>query len=445
MDNLHVKDVRCFRGTHLARLAPLTIVVGENSSGKSTLLSLTRIAWDIGYGVAEPNFNEEPFGLGAFDEIAHYHGGQGKRAKSFEVGFTQDLQRSPRRTSAPVNVSVVGTFTPSGGQPALTTLKVHGEFWEIQAQRDDNATKVVVSLPSKTYDFSSALTFEQLNPRALYYIIEPLRFRGLRGSQAELFGGEPPSESELEPIVQALATLRGIRPLPRKLGNWPRPLATAPIRTRPKRTYDPLQEARSPEGEHVPMLLARLTSTAPASWKKLEEDLAAYGRQSGLFEDLFVRRLGKSDSSPFQLRVKLTGQKKEVNLVDVGYGVSQVLPILVEALLEAKPTIFLLQQPEVHLHPRAQAELGTSLATLAAQRGHRFIVETHSDHIVDRVRLAARDKLVDPSMISLLFCDRSATEVRVYELSVDARGNLVGTPDGYREFFLREELRLIGG
>src|SRR5881396_1662040 len=75
------------------------------------------------------------------------------------------------------------------------------------------------------------------------------------------------------------------------------------------------------------------------------------------------------------------------NLVDVGYGVSQALPILVDTLQRpAADEVFLLQQPEVHLHPRAQAELGSFFVSQAGKK-RRFVIETHSDYLVDRVRM----------------------------------------------------------
>ena len=79
--------------------------------------------------------------------------------------------------------------------------------------------------------------------------------------------------------------------------------------------------------------------------------------------------------------------------MDVGYGVSQILPLLVE-LLSDDESIFLLQQPEVHLHPSAQAALG-SLFCRSAASGLQLIVETHSDYIVDRILLDIRDKHTD--------------------------------------------------
>ena len=96
----------------------------------------------------------------------------------------------------------------------------------------------------------------------------------------------------------------------------------------------------------------------------------------------------------------------------MGYGVSQVLPLLLELLIEDGYPRFLLQQPEVHLHPRAQAALG-SLFCSTASSGRQLIVETHSEYIVDRVRMDIRDRTTDlkPEDVSILFFERTDLDV----------------------------------
>jgi predicted ATPase len=98
----------------------------------------------------------------------------------------------------------------------------------------------------------------------------------------------------------------------------------------------------------------------------LKSALKEFGSRSGLFEQIEVIRKGNKESDPFQIGVKSGGPT--FNLVDVGYGVSQVLPILVDTLERSTgDEVFLLQQPEVHLHPRAQAELGSFFRTSVGQ------------------------------------------------------------------------------
>jgi hypothetical protein len=223
-----------------------------------------------------------------------------------------------------------------------------------------------------------------------------------------------------------------------------RPYAFAPIRTSPKRTYDPLKEIPDPEGSHVPMILAKAFTSDPRRSAQLRNAIDAFGQASGLFTDIDIRRIGRKEGDPFQLKVKIAGSG--INLVDVGYGVSQVLPIIVDAIREPPGSTFLLQQPEVHLHPRAQAELGSFFAALAKQQQKRFIVETHSDYMVDRIRIDVRDgKHLKPGDAAILYFERTGGAAQIHTMEFDDFGNLVGVPPGYRQFFLEEERRMLGG
>lgn len=352
MDRILFENVRCFGSRQDVPLAPLTLLVGENSSGKSTFLALVRIAWDLAHGGAV-DFNEEPFLLGSFSQIVHSPLGL-QRKGSFLVGCETVLSRG-------TPWKVEGSFVSEGGQPVQSL--VH-------------------------------------QPR----------------------------------LPKAEAGSLGLRPH-----------AFAPVRTSPRRTYDPIGILAQPEGSHVPMVLAHIAAEQPEQWKALVESLTAFGRQTGLFQDLAVRRLGDGPGDPFQIQVRLGGSL--VNLIDVGYGVSQILPIVVDCLRAESGSTFLLQQPEVHLHPRAQAELGSFLGVLAKQQNKRFVIETHSDYLVDRIRMDVRDGRggLRPEDVSLLYFERENGEARIHRLELDAMGNIVNPPDGYRRFFLEEERRFLGG
>jgi predicted ATPase len=102
-----------------------------------------------------------------------------------------------------------------------------------------------------------------------------------------------------------------------------------------------------------------------------------------------------------------------------------------------------MQQPEVHLHPRAQAELGTFLTRLVSEKRHRFVVETHSDHLVDRIRLEIKNGSLGAEAVAILFFERVGSHTRIHDITVDTKGNVTGQPDTYRRFFLEEELRIV--
>ena len=225
--------------------------------------------------------------------------------------------------------------------------------------------------------------------------------------------------------------------------------SAAPIRSRPKRTYDPTREVYDPEGSDVPMQLMRMQVTERGRWEGLKEQLIEFGKRSGMFQNIEVKNLGGSMGNPFQLKVKVRGPNS--NIVDVGYGVSQILPILVNSLdppIRRGPLIerpfFLLQQPEVHLHPRAQAEFSSLLATAANQDRQSFIVETHSDYMIDRARIEIRKGNIRPEDVSLIYLEPKGNVVKVHNISFDKMANMEGVPPHYGEFFLKEYRQLMG-
>lgn len=241
------------------------------------------------------------------------------------------------------------------------------------------------------------------------------------------------SNSELRNLQKALRSIA--------LAFGRAPYAFAPMRTNPRRTYDPVMPVAKPEGSHIPMLLAEMSLSRSKEWARIRAGLREFGIKSGLFDQVDVIRKGKKLSDPFQIGIKSGGG--EFNLIDVGYGVSQVLPVIVDTLQRSgKNDVFLLQQPEVHLHPHAQAELGSYFARQARKNG-RFVIETHSDYMVDRVRMEVRRKTLRPQDVSLLYFERARQGAVIHNLDLDEDGSITNPPKGYRQFFLDEENRLL--
>ena len=196
------------------------------------------------------------------------------------------------------------------------------------------------------------------------------------------------------------------------------------------------------------MYLANIFFQDKSLWTNLKNALEDFGKAAGLFDEISVRTLGRVESEPFQIQIRKSGDRLKGprrNLIDVGYGVSQVLPVITELLRDDAPPVFLLQQPEVHLHPSAQAALG-SLFCRIADSERQLVVEMHSDHLLDRVRMDIRDGVTElnPEDVSILFFERQEIDVRIHSLSVDKLSNVNGAPPGYRQFFMNETRRSLG-
>lgn len=450
MNEIRLLGFRCFRDRQAARLAPLTLLVGENSTGKTSFLALIRALWDLGYRHQLPDFKEAPYDLGSFDEIAHHRGARGSRATNFEAGFTAPDSRVRSQRSAR-DCAFDFTFSRDRNQPTLAWRRIsrRDDFIELDLQE---AEMLVGTARGRWFrklapDLALSLQLEERR------IAVPWQFLA-GGLLSEGNGGDAGSTNDwtcLEgpdvPSKEDRQRLQSLAPLHNEHSG--RPYASAPVRSRPRRTYDPSRLTRDPEGEAVPMYLADMAHRSQRPWKVLHNAIEEFGRSSGLFDEIRVRRLGKTSSEPFQLQVRKSGSARLKgpwrNLTDVGYGVSQVLPVIAELLRSDAPSMFLLQQPEVHLHPSAQAALGSLFCTVAAQ-GQQLIVETHGDHLIDRVRMDVRDGTtgLKPEDVSLLFFERGDLEVSIHSLRIDEAGNVLDAPPSYRQFFLEETNRSIG-
>jgi hypothetical protein len=216
----------------------------------------------------------------------------------------------------------------------------------------------------------------------------------------------------------------------------------APIRTKPRRTYDELALGFSPEGQHTPYLIRKMlqSKSEAARFKKFIDNI---GEASGLFQEVRIRNFGRGATARFELDIVL--DDKALNVLNVGYGVSQSLPVIVELLARSHGTSFAVQQPEVHLHPRAQAALGDLLFEMAAVEHKRFLVETHSDFTIDRFRMNYKSKRNNKPDSQILFFERRDRHNIVTPVEIGMTGELAADqPDSYRHFFLREQMNLLG-
>lgn len=128
------------------------------------------------------------------------------------------------------------------------------------------------------------------------------------------------------------------------------------------------------------------------------------------------------------------GTTDKIRATNVGFGLTYTLPIVVAVLAATPGALLLIENPEAHLHPRGQTQMGKLLA-LAAASGIQVVVETHSDHLLNGVRLAVHGGLVQPDDVGIHFFDRivSGDKVkhRVRTPEIDRQGRIDSWPEGF--------------
>ncbi len=463
--NFKLSNVRCFEHSNEFQLRPLTFLMGSNSTGKSTVLGCIQALADfLSFSekrMTKLDFNVPPYDMGAFGDIVR--NGHTDEFEQFEIGFDFSLVESEN-----AELTVKLRRRDAGSEPVFSSLNmIFSDFDMIWTESTG---------PIKNRDplfGSSSLETKQKNGRTIFefkipkesgfsnigenFFIYSCFLKRIIDLKPHVIGGNDnllklrKYLSNIESKMFADGKSKDIDEESNILHySFFPPFSDfhfhsfAPIRTKPQRTYNPTSEIEDPEGNEMAMTLNNLSRSKPEEWEILKDRLETFGKKSKLFEKLIVKNFGKSFTDPFQIQLAVQ-EDLNVNLSDVGYGVSQILPILVRILRAGNDsTTFLMQQPELHLHPEGQAEFISTLNEIRKTYSHSYIIETHSDYMIDRARIEIRNGNLRPEDVSLIYFEPEGTKVKVNNIQFDDQANLIDEPPYFRNFFLNETHRLLG-
>jgi len=139
----------------------------------------------------------------------------------------------------------------------------------------------------------------------------------------------------------------------------------------------------------------------------------------------------------YAAKIRTNDSKDMVDLPDVGFGVSQVLPVLVQLFYAPANSIIIMEQPEIHLHPKAQALLADVMIDAISarengrERGIQLIVETHSEHFLRRLQRRIAEDAVTNNQVAAYFADTKTTPTSLQGLKIDEGGNIINWPDDF--------------
>lgn len=169
----------------------------------------------------------------------------------------------------------------------------------------------------------------------------------------------------------------------------------------------------------------------------LDEIVAIWLKKLGLIHSFEIKPIAEG-SSIYQILVKRTRYSPEVLITDVGFGVSQVLPVITLCYYAPPGSVIVLEQPEIHLHPAVQAGLADVFLHAAKTQGIQVLVESHSEHLLRRLQrrvaegVTEWDTPVSKDDVELYFCDTVGPESALVPLQMDLYGSIKNWP---KDFF----------
>lgn len=426
---LYVDNFRGFRDAYIP-ISDVNFLVGENSSGKTSILSLLNLM-SAERLLLDSQFISDDVDLGIFEDIVSAHTTD---PSYFRIGMIR--REVTEKGERPLGMLV--TYEKREGLPRDVCFTCTYQNKEIALRRIGKdihfRTRILsIATESDVRALVAEWARDHKHPSGDFKKFE------------YPFGHEQSLLFPLSLVAQGIPWRKNRPYAPILRPNvFPPTIWLAAIRTKPKRTYDEVNRGFSAEGTHTPYLIRRILSSESEA-KRFRASIRKVGKDSGLFEDVEIRRFGTDAATPFEVRILLDRKAKAFNLINVGYGVSQALPVIVEILWRPNDTWFAIQQPEVHLHPRAQAALGDLVFTSASSEKKRFLIETHSDFAIDRYRTKLRRSKKQKHTSQVLFFQRVRGYNTVTSLPIDKSGSFPDKqPNSYRKFFIKEQMDLLG-
>jgi len=437
LTKLRIKNFKAWRDTGTLRLAPLTVLFGANSAGKTSLLQLLLLLKQT----AESPDRKRPLqlgdekklvDLGTFEEILHGH--DLKASLDFDIEFT--VPSTLKVTDPLSNQQYEGdriAFSARIGadiqeQPRVSEIRYSlrtddRDVLDVtlrEQEKADSRSKHEFQLDSASYQLVR-------HPERSWSLPKPVRYYGFPEEVTAFYQNAAFTADLVLAFEQMLRIIYYI----------------GPLREYPRRLY--IWSGETPDhagarGEHaVEAILASRDRTFdwPGQNKlSLQALIGERLKTMAQNQDFEVKPLSTA-RKVYEVLLSTSPKLPKVNLTAVGFGLSQILPVIVECFYVPANSTVIFEQPEIHLHPKVQADLADLFvdAVRAREEGRerrcQFIIESHSEHFLRRLlRRVAEEKLA-PHQVAIYSTRIEDGEAKIEELYVDEFGYVRNWPENF--------------
>ena len=447
LKKLRIQNFKCWEDTDIIDMAPITLFFGANSSGKSSIGQfLMMLKQTVEVHDQELVFylggENSVVQLGSYEEMVF----QGKMENNikFEYQWSPNHDSDLRiRNSFPPNESFSGNGLAFQAEVGISGSKQNPKRPPIPSIHEFRYKLVK--------DGELKLSFGMKRKKRIayskdwYYVVESPDFTLKQrppGDKEETFDESPVSffrfprrVTDIFSNTENFSTTFHYQheELFRSL------FYIGPLRTKTERWYHyhTIPKSVGYEGQHT---VGAILTAQDRNYKVIgtgrtehsfEEFIALKLKDMGLIEEFKVQQISQQ-TQMYETQIKTKGSETWVNLSDVGFGISQVLPVLVQCFYAPEGSIILIDQPEVHLHPYAQSALADVMADVIEsksnlgkgfkERNIQFIIETHSEHFLRRLQRRIAEGKLPQDKVSAYFANINnevplAKLAEVYQLS----------------------------
>ena len=436
LKQLRIRNFKAWKDTGAIRMAPITLFFGANSSGKSSIgqflmmLKQTVESPDR-KAVFYPGGKNSAVQLGSYQEMVFHHDPQNRIAFEYRWSLAGVLKfRDPISGQSFSGDGMAFQAEAGLGEKDPHTLALDHLQYELM---EDETSRLSIGMERKSgakseYRVDAANYSLKRKLGRVWHPGAPVRFYG--------FPDEVVAYHQNADFVQAL-NLRHEK-LFRSL------FYLGPIRTKAERLYswtgiEPESVGYTGEYTVAAILAARkrkisLGYQRPA--KPFEQIIARKLKEMRLIEEFKVSPISEQRQE-YEVKVRTRGSRDWVDLPDAGFGISQVLPVLAQCFHAPPGSIILMEQPEIHLHPSAQAALVDVMIDVinsrenGADRNIQLLVETHSEHFLRRLQRRIAEDRIPQNKVSAYFASIAKRPATLKPLEIDIFGNILNWPENF--------------
>lgn len=434
LKQLSINNFKCWGSTGSIRMAPISLFFGANSSGKSSigqfLMMLKQTAESPDRkAVFYPGAKNSAVQLGSYKEMVFHRNLENKIGFEYQWALMDELKFNDPNSSQSFAGDTL-SFNAEAGVNEKNKLILNNLKYELF---NDGHLNMSIGMERKQgskleYKVDAEKYTLIRKPGRVWNPGAPVRFYG--------FPDEVVAYHQNADFVQML-NLRH-----EKLFQSMSYLG--PLRTKAERLYswtgvEPESVGYAGENTVAAILAARSRKISfgyKQTAKPFEAIIAAKLKQMGLIEDFHVKEIS-DQRQEYEVKVQTRGSKDSVDLPDVGFGVSQVLPVLVQCFYAPQGSIIIMEQPEIHLHPSAQSDLADVMIDVINSRENgldrniQLIIETHSEHFLRRLQRRIAENAVPREKVSAYFADITTVPASLKTLDIDIFGHILNWPDKF--------------
>ncbi len=416
---------------HPLRFAPLTGLFGTNSSGKTSILQLLLMLKQTVEStdrkrVLHTGDDVSIVDLGTFSNLIYRHDVTIPLEISLEWSLNSPLRIKDPEEKGDTNLFEIGNLkfqVEIDGSGAPDTPPLVRRFSYVFGQQTFGMA--LKGQGGRKYELISEGYQAKRQVGRAWPLPSPVKFYGFPDEVSGYFqnvGFLSEVVLELEGLLRQTAYLGPLRDYPKRIYTWA--------------GDEPADVGRKGELAVPATLAARakgryISPGYRRHRQSLEERLAYWLKEMGIIESFSIQQIGQNRKE-YEVMVSKTRQSPEVLITDVGFGLSQVLPVIVMCYYVEEGSVLLLEQPELHLHPSAQAWLADIFIDVVNNRRVQIIVESHSEHFLRRLQRRIAEEKIENSMTAFYFCSVENSASRTEKLDVDMFGDITNWP---KDFF----------